>query len=83
MASYGGEQNVNRLISANASFTRQRDDARRSKQLAEERLNLVKKDSEFISRSVRCALASTVIFLCTTMTAYLSPEITSNPRIIS
>jgi hypothetical protein len=48
MASYttGGEQNVNRLINANASFTRQRDDARRTKQLAEERLNLVKKDSE-------------------------------------
>jgi hypothetical protein len=42
----GGEQNVNRLISANASFTRQRDDARRTKQLAEERLNLVKKDSK-------------------------------------
>jgi|SaaInl74LU_5_DNA_1037368.scaffolds.fasta_scaffold12746_5 hypothetical protein len=42
----GGEQNVNRLISANASFTRQRDDARRTRQLAEERLNLVKKDSE-------------------------------------
>ncbi len=48
MASYtGGEQNVNRLISANASFTRQRDDARRTRQLAEERLNLVKKDSEY------------------------------------
>eukprot|EP00984_Skeletonema_dohrnii_P020136 scaffold9739_cov122-Skeletonema_dohrnii-CCMP3373.AAC.2 len=43
---YNGEQNVNRLISANASFTRQRDDARRTRQLAEERLNLVKKDSE-------------------------------------
>ena len=42
----GGEQNVNRLISANASFTRQRDDARRTKQLAEERFNLVKRDSE-------------------------------------
>ena len=42
-----GEHNVNRLINANASFTRQRDDARRTRQLAEERLNLVKKDSEY------------------------------------
>jgi hypothetical protein len=58
MASYtGGEQNVNRLISANASFTRQRDDARRTKQLAEERLNLVKKDSELV---VRYRIAATV-----------------------
>ena len=44
--STGGEQNVNRLINASSSFQRQRDDARRTRQLAEERLNLVKKDSE-------------------------------------
>jgi len=68
MAYNGGEQNVNRLISANASFTRQRDDARRTRQLAEERLNLVKKDSEstifdriidryFVSPTVRAFFA--------------------------
>mmetsp|Transcript_1808 Transcript_1808/g.2587 ORF Transcript_1808/g.2587 Transcript_1808/m.2587 type:complete len:225 (-) Transcript_1808:94-768(-) len=52
MAYNGGEQNVNRLISANASFTRQRDDARRTRQLAEERLNLVKKDREVEEKKI-------------------------------